>query len=516
LLANNTQDSQGATVLALREQNQPGLRKPNREAPIQFRGFHFAHSVLGTRYSVLYSDGVRQLVRRHLGFFLVATAAACALRLFFLWKFRFVAGDSFIYGDIAKNWLQHGAFAMTEDGLPVPTCIRLPGYPAFVALIWKVAGMEHYTAVMVVQMFFDVGTCYLVAALARLVLWERAALAAFLLYALNPFTANYVATPLAETLAIFFTALALLAAVKGLERLATDGLGWWILCGIAIAAGILMRPDDGILLAGIGGYLLIELFRRPGKRRVIAAGVVLAAVSLAPLIPWTLRNWRVFHVFEPLAPRYTNNPWEFVPTGFNRWIKTWLVDYASVEDIYWQVPGGLLEISQLPARAFDSTDERSQTARLFAAYDAICDPFCRMTPELDSQFASLAAERIHHAPLRYYVWLPLARVADMWLRPRTHGLPLDSHWWRFRRDPKDSLIGVLLGVINLVYFVAALIGVARKRVAYAGLFILWIALRCAFLATLENPEPRYTLECFPAVCVLAAANARRGHPSHGS
>jgi len=56
---------------------------------------------------------------------------------------------------------------------------------------------------------------------------------------------------------------------------------------------------------------------------------------------------------------------------------------------------------------------------------------------------------------------------------------------------------------------AALIGAARKRAAYAGLFVLWIALRCAFLATLENPEPRYTLECFPVVCVFAGANTKR-------
>ena len=448
---------------------------------------------------------MRQLVRRHLGFFLAATAAAFALRLLFLWKFSFVAGDSFIYGDIAKNWLQHGVFAMTEDGLPVPTCIRLPGYPAFVAMIWKFAGPEHYKAVMAAQMFFDVGTCYLVAALARLVLWERAAMAAFLLYALNPFTANYVATPLTETLAIFFTALGLLFAVEGL---AEDNLRWWIFCGLAIAAGILLRPDVGILLAGVGVYFLIRIFRRPGKRRIISAGVLVAMVSLAPLIPWTLRNWRVFHVFQPLAPRYANNPWEFVPMGFNRWIKTWLVDYVSVDDIYWHVPGDPLDVSKLPPHAFDSAEQHTQTERLFAAYNATCDPVCRMTPELDAQFASLATQRVHHAPLRYYVGLPVARVADMWLRPRTEALPLDSHWWRFRGDPKDSLIGVLLGAINLSYLAAALAG-ARKRVAYAGLFVLWITLRCAFLATLENPEPRYTLECFPVVCVFAAANFRK-------
>ena len=467
---------------------------------------------------------MRPLVRQHLRFFLAATAAAFALRLLFLWKFSFVAGDSFVYGDIAKNWLLHGVFAMTEDGALVPTYIRLPGYPAFMALIWKVAGPEHYTAVMVAQVFFDVGTCYLVAALARLVLWERAAMAAFLLYALNPFTANYVATPLSETLAIFLTALTLLCAVNtptlgknGPSAPLGAGSGWgtrsWIGCGLAVAAGILVRPDAGILLAAIGGYLLFQLFRRPDKRQIVTAGMLLAVFALAPLIPWTLRNWRVFHVFQPLAPRYANNPGEFLPAGFNRWMKTWLVDYVSVDDIYWHVPGDRIEIGKLPPRAFDSAEQRAETERVFANYNATCDPFCRITPELDSQFAALAAERIRRAPLRYYLWLPLARVADMWLRPRTEALPIDSHWWRFRRDPRDATIGILLGAVNLAYVVAGLLGAARKRLAGAGLFILWIVLRCAFLATLENPEPRYTLECFPVGCVFAAANVATKKPS---
>jgi len=455
---------------------------------------------------------VRKLVRRHPGFFLLVTTAAFALRFLFAWKFSFVAGDSFIYGDIAKNWLEHGTFAMTEEGAIVLTCIRLPGYPVFLALIWKIGGVEHYTAVLIVQMFVDVGTCYLVAALARLVLWQRAALAAFLLYAINPFTANYVATVLSEVLSVFFTALALLLAVKGVPYLenregsGTQGLCSWILCGLAIAAAILLRPDAGILLATICGYLVIESFRRQDQRRIFFAGVLVAVVALAPLVPWSVRNWRVFHIFEPLAPRYANDPWEFVPAGFNRWVKTWLMDYVSVEDIYWNVPGDPLDINKLPPRVFDSTAQRNLTERLFTDYNATCIHHCHITPELDGQFANLAAQRIHDAPVRYYLWLPLARVSDMWLRPRTEALPLDSHWWRFRHDPRDSLIGLFLGAINLAYLVAALIGFLRKRVAYAGLFVLWITLRCAFLATLENPEPRYTLECFPVVCVFAAAN----------
>ncbi len=54
-----------------------------------------------------------------------------------------------------------------------------------------------------------------------------------------------------------------------------------------------------------------------------------------------------------------------------------------------------------------------------------------MTPELDARFAALAAARIQSAPLRYYLWLPALRIADMWLRPRTELLPSDPRWWEF-------------------------------------------------------------------------------------
>jgi hypothetical protein len=33
----------------------------------------------------------------------------------------------------------------------------------------------------------------------------------------------------------------------------------------------------------------------------------------------------------------------------------------------------------------------------------------------------------------------------------------------------------------------------------------YLLLRCLLLATMENPEPRYTLECFPILIVAAAA-----------
>jgi hypothetical protein len=38
-----------------------------------------------------------------------------------------------------------------------------------------------------------------------------------------------------------------------------------------------------------------------------------------------------------------------------------------------------------------------------------------------------------------------------------------------------------------------------------GLFVLFLVMRSLFLGTLENPESRYTLECYPAVILLVSA-----------
>src|SRR5512135_3592293 len=87
-----------------------------------------------------YSLPVREFLRQNRIFVAALTLAAFALRLFFLLQFPYIAGDSFTYGDLAKNWMQHGIFGFTAANGPVPTLIRLPGYPAFLALIWSVAG----------------------------------------------------------------------------------------------------------------------------------------------------------------------------------------------------------------------------------------------------------------------------------------------------------------------------------------------------------------------------------------
>jgi 4-amino-4-deoxy-L-arabinose transferase-like glycosyltransferase len=362
--------------------------------------------------------------------------------------------------------------------------------------------------VLVLQMFVDIGSCFLIADLALRLVSPRAARFAFLFAALCPFLANYVANALTETWEVFFTVLALDLAIVGLETLQDAALRPWVGCGLAIGAAILLRPDGALLLFAIEAYLFgLLLWRRKTRTgafalHVFRSGLIVAVVALATLIPWTLRNLRTFHEFQPLAPRYANQENAFVPLGFNRWMRTWIVDYTSTEDIYWSVPGNPVPAEKLPSRAFDSPEQRDQTMQLLKDYNDVQ----HVPPDLDAKFAALAAERVHRSRLRYYVWLPLLRIADMWLRPRTETLPSDTRWWEFDDDPQWLALAVSLGIINLLYLCAALAGLVRGRFApHLGLLITFVVLRSVFLGTLENPETRYTLECYPLVIVLAAA-----------
>src|ERR1700724_2146368 len=98
----------------------------------------------------------------------LALAAGLALRLWFVAHVARISGDTLIYGNIARNWMQHGVYSFSAPpSVPVPTLIRLPGYPLFLMACFRIFGIDHYTAVMYVQCAIDLGTCLLVAGLAN-------------------------------------------------------------------------------------------------------------------------------------------------------------------------------------------------------------------------------------------------------------------------------------------------------------------------------------------------------------
>lgn len=436
----------------------------------------------------------------------VALAAGLALRLYFVMASPRLSGDTLLYGDIAKNLIERHVYGFTvTGGAPRPTLIRVPGYPLFLAACFEVFGAERYQPVLYLQILFDLLSCALVGDLARRLFGARAGMMALWLAVLCPFTANYVGAALTETLSL----LCVTAAFYGMVRWSESGLGFnrwlWVIAGV-LAYAVLLRPEQGLLAAAVVPAMAWMAWRSLRLKGLVP--VVVAAVCVVlPLVPWAMRNERTFHVFQPLAPRFANDPGERVPRGFQRWYRTWAIEYTSTENVYWNYDGDDINIADMPNRAFDSEEEYDRVEALLKRYNA--DD--RATAQLDAGFERLAEERVAADPVRYYLTLPVARVLNMLLRPRTELMGNGLEWWKYGVYRGQTVFAVFYAGLDLAYFVIAGFGLWRvRRCADAVVWSMagYVALRCALLLTLDNSEPRYTLEFFPILCVWGAALLR--------
>ncbi len=433
-------------------------------------------------------------------------AAGGLLRAWMLARFFQANGDSLLYGDIAKNVLLHGQYGFSGAGGTVdPTLIRLPGYPFFLVACFRVFGLDNYGAVAWVQIVLELLGCLLLAdvagriAPARLGGWS--ARATLWLAALCPFTAVYAATPLAEGPTLFLIAVALWAATR------FAALPVWSMALVittAVTSVALMRPD-GVLVAL--ALAPVVVFAKPLTARRRAA-MALACLLLAalPFGVWTARNWKVFHVVQPLAPRSATDPGEPVYTGWEDWGRTWCLDFTCTYNVFWNVPGSALDMSGFPKRAFDSTAQRAETAALVDAYNA---NGYQLTPALDAGFARLAAERAAAHPWRTHLLLPIGRMADMWLRPRVENLPIDLDWWVYAHHHAETEFSWAYAALNLAYLALAAVGLWLRPRLWPWM-LAYFVLRSALLLTVQAPEARYTLECFPMLFVLGGVALAAG------
>jgi hypothetical protein len=400
--------------------------------------------------------------------------------------------------------------------------------------------------------------------------WKRtAAMSALFLAAVNPFTSIYVATILTEVLTNFLAVLMVLFATLAFKTTRSKKrTALWFVTGIFAGVAVLFRPDSGLFAAAIGLTIIcpigFSLLGRIGhgsskfqsdKLKLVGQSITYAAIfSLAfclVLVPWTIRNYRVFHLFQPLSPAHGEMPGEFVPRGYLMWLRSWLDDGRYIGPVLWQLDTSRISINRFPESAFDSPAERDRVIALLEKYnhppdtesnqpaneqakqepqqptsdeteeedseeeeeEEVDDPSdVEMTPEIDASFAQLARERIARAPFRYYVWLPIKRAKSLWFDTHSQYYPFDGellpledldyrthqHIWL---PLFAALTGIytLLGIIGAAFLLLTRDSNARRWVLLTALMIF---IRVGFFSTLENPEPRYVVEVFPFLILL--------------
>ncbi len=511
-------------------------------------------------------------------------------------------GDSRVYAQLARNLLEQHVYSHAPEPPYRPSLIRLPGYSLFLAGIYSIFGHYNNGAVRIVQAALDTLTCGLVALIAYY--WEPeeprkrgAAIAALALAAICPFTAIYVATILTETWAgLLAAALCLLATLAFRATTFKRSLWLWSAAGLLGGLGVFFRPDSGLFVAAVGLTLVVtglfagasnfESETRTWPRRlprVMAQGAVLSAAFVLVLVPWTVRNWRAFHLFQPLAPTHGEMPGEFVPHGYYTWVRTWLADRRYIETMLWSMDDAAIDIDDLPESAFDSKEEKARVSELLDQYNnpteidettpaaepspspspspsptptagpagkekgSAAAPAPRpspeandqhkndqtdeseendqekapeteqqltpeMTPAIDTAFGQIARDRIARAPFRYYLWLPLKRTSSLWFGPHSDYYPFAGELFPLADLDHTTHQHLWLPLFAGLVWIYTLLGLAagwllwrvRSFSAHRWLLLatLLIFLRLGFFSTMENPEPRYTVEIFPLLAVL--------------
>ena len=444
-------------------------------------------------------------------------------------------GDGVIYAQMARNVLEQHVYSHDAQPPFNPSLVRLPGYPLFLAGVYSIFGHTSNGAVRIIQALIDTATCGLIALLAFY--WQpdeqkkhASALAALALAVICPFTTIYAATILTEVPTNFLVMAMMLATTLALRSTFTTedteeekrkkfqrSLLWWMVAGLIGGLAVFFRPDNGLFVAAVGLTLVLvgmsRLWSAPAKRsslecadssalskaassrrtpkgrlaqpvwHMLLCGVLFSVAFAFVLTPWTIRNWRVFHLFQPLSPAHAEMPGEFVPRGYGLWLRTWLDDDSYIAPLLWSLDTDPIDFEDIPPYAFDSAEEKNRVAALIDKYNhpdgepaaaessqakapAAPQPSppavkaspapnpksspansnanneeedseeadeesdkeqagpVEMTPEIDAGFAEIARARIARHRFQFYVGLPIKRARTMWFD--TH-----SQYWPF-------------------------------------------------------------------------------------
>jgi 4-amino-4-deoxy-L-arabinose transferase-like glycosyltransferase len=238
---------------------------------------------------------------------LLAIALALALRLGFAWTYigshnaRALGTIPFLFepGNIAYSLATGRGFASPFRADTGPTAWMTPVYPLLLAAVFRIFGtytLAAFKAAAGLNIAFSTLTCVPVFLAAQRISGSGAGLIAVFLWAIFP---NAILLPYESlfdaSLSALLAATILWATLAVAEsRRARDWCAYGLLWGAALmtnAALISLLP----FLLGWAGYRAHRAGQLSFRNPALAAALIVLCC-----LPWTIRNYRVFHAFVPL------------------------------------------------------------------------------------------------------------------------------------------------------------------------------------------------------------------------
>lgn len=385
--------------------------------------------------------------------FLLLFLGGFALRMFLAFgAYDTMVFDAKGYSDFAVQFLQ--------GERPIDCCAKNVGYGAFLALVYKLFGIENLTAVRLVHIAIDLVSAGLLYAVAKQIMAPRAAYLSFIIYLFNPFTAAFTGLVLAETVSIFLVLLLLFILSRRGFR--TSKL-LWVSFGVTSGLLLFTRHSLYYFLFALFAVFVFLIVRKFYFLPIVLAGFLLASsYSLAVY-------YKTFGKLT-LVPPY-NLKYEIIYLNFYRWkypeveFKGELPQYSEVVQGYWNTP--------IEGKAAHSQNYK----RLLLA---------RLPSEWPAFVTNLG-------------WNVL------WLWDKDH---LYTYVDRFY--PADALPLRILNIALITLWAIGIVGVIRekgKKILHEPVFLFSILLFCyiTFLFPLLSNESRHTLVYYPILSLWAGS-----------
>jgi len=238
-------------------------------------------------------------------------ALAASLRLGILWlvvthfPHDWLFGRGIELGLVADNLQAGRGFSSPYGGSTGPTALLAPGYPAVIAVIFRLFGSFTFTSeivVMLMQIAFACLTVLVMMRVAHRMFGASAANVAGTIWA--------VSIPLLWMPTIFWesclsTLLLVSFIALALQCVRRPSVAVWVLLGATSGGAALINPALLLVCLAIIGWAAYQ------SRRTTSPSYVLLSLLMAFLVlaPWIVRNERTLHAFIPVRSCFGFELW---------------------------------------------------------------------------------------------------------------------------------------------------------------------------------------------------------------
>jgi len=231
-------------------------------------------------------------------------------------KHYLVEYDAHYYYDLAVGMIKYHCYCSVAN---TPSITRAPLWPYIMYSIFSVLGTTQDIYARLFLSVLGSGTCVIVYLFARDIFGQRIALITGAIAAVYPGLFINDGWLYSESVYTFFLtafAYSLYRFQRNAQRSSSDDTltssrsrpqtialySWPLIAGVSLALSTFTRLNGPLLLAVVFVWAVIVVWKKMIAWQIALRGVVIiAAVTVILIAPWTLRNYTITHKIIPIA-----------------------------------------------------------------------------------------------------------------------------------------------------------------------------------------------------------------------